>query len=91
MNKKKLPRAIRPEDRYVPDAIAADTPAHLANLNEVNSDTLETAKDSLAADETSLQRVMDAAPDSRRARATKLVERFSLWSGAAGLNPCAIR
>ena len=25
--------------------------------------------------------------DSRRARATKLVERFSLWSGAAGLIP----
>ena len=87
MNKKKLPRAIRPEDRYVPDAIAADTPAHLANLNEVNSDTLDTAKDFLAVDETNLQLVMDTAPDSRRARATKLVERFSLWSGAAGLIP----
>jgi uncharacterized protein (DUF697 family) len=87
MNKKKLPRAIRPEDRYVPDAIAADTPAHLVHLNEVNGDTLGTAKDPLAADETSLQHVMDAAPDSRRARATKLVERFSLWSGAAGLIP----
>jgi uncharacterized protein (DUF697 family) len=87
MNKKKLPRAIRPEDRYVPDAIAADTPAHLAHLSEVNADTSETAKDSLTADETSVQRVMDAAPDSRRARATKLVERFSLWSGAAGLIP----
>lgn len=87
MNKKKLPRAIRPEDRYVPDAIAADTPAHLAHLNEVNADTSETAKNSLATDETSLQHVMDAAPNSRRARATKLVERFSLWSGAAGLIP----
>jgi len=87
MNKKNLPRAIRPEDRHVPDAIAADTPAHLANLGDVINDTLETTKDPLAADEASLQDVMEAAPDSRRARATKLVERFSLWSGAAGLIP----
>jgi uncharacterized protein (DUF697 family) len=86
MNKKKLPRAIRPEDRRVPDAIAADTPAHLANLNEVNNETLETTEDPLTADETSFQRVTEA-PDTRRARATKLVERFSLWSGAAGLIP----
>ncbi len=86
MNKKKLPRAIRPEDRHVPDAITGDTPAHLAHLNEVDSDLHETAKDPLAAQETSLQHVTDAT-DSRRARATKLVERFSLWSGAAGLIP----
>ena len=84
--KKKLPKAIRSEDRHVPDAIAGDTPVHLANLNEVNSETRGTTKDPLSLEETSLQRVT-VAPDSRRARATKLVERFSLWSGAAGLIP----
>jgi uncharacterized protein (DUF697 family) len=87
MNKKKLPRAIRPEDRYVPDAIAADTPAHLASLSAVNNDTPETTIDLPAADEAGLLSVKESAPDSRRARATKLVERFSLWSGAAGLIP----
>ncbi len=87
MNKKKLPKAIRPEGRHVSDAIAADTPAHLANLNEVSSEARETTIDPPTSGETSLQSVMDTAPDSRRARATKLVERFSLWSGAAGLIP----
>jgi uncharacterized protein (DUF697 family) len=85
--KKKLPKAIRSEDRHVPDAIAGDTPVHLANLNEVSNETQDTRKDPLGGEETSLQRVTDAAPASRRARATKLVERFSLWSGAAGLIP----
>jgi uncharacterized protein (DUF697 family) len=86
MNKKKLPRAIRPEDRHVPDAITGDTPAHLANLNEVSNDTRDTVKDPLAAEKTSLPRVTEPT-DTRRAHATKLVERFSLWSGAAGLIP----
>ena len=86
MNKKKLPKAFRPEDRHVSDAIAADTPAYLANLHDVD-DTPETAKESLADEEASLSGAAELAPDSRRARATKLVERFSLWSGAAGLIP----
>ena len=34
--------------------------------------------------------VAEIAPDERRARARKLVERFSLWSGAAGLLPVPI-
>ena len=42
--KKKLPKAIRSEDRHVPDAIAGDTPVHLANLNEVNSETQDRLK-----------------------------------------------
>jgi uncharacterized protein (DUF697 family) len=83
--KKKLPKAIRSEDRHVPDGLKGDTPAHLTNLNEVN-EASDTAKDSLGLGEKSLQ-ITDAAPASRRARATKLVERFSLWSGAAGLIP----
>jgi len=86
MNKKTLPKAIRPEDRRVPEAIAGDTPANLASLNEVNRPPSEMAKDSVTAEETSLQRATEDA-EARRARATKLVERFSLWSGAAGLIP----
>lgn len=84
MRKKKLPRAIRPEDRHV-DTIATDTPARLATLNDVNDDVGETTNDSRAAEEASLP--ANLSPDSRRARATKLVEHFSLWSGAAGLIP----
>ena len=34
--------------------------------------------------------VVETPPDDRRARAAKLVERFSLWSGAAGLIPVPI-
>jgi uncharacterized protein (DUF697 family) len=52
VNKKKLPKAIRPA------AVHEITPV-----------------------------VAEAQPDSRRATAVKLVERFSLWSGAAGLIP----
>jgi uncharacterized protein (DUF697 family) len=83
--KKKLPKAIRSEDRHVPDGLEGDTPAHLTNLNKVN-DASDTAKNPQGLDETSLQ-ITDATPASQRARATKLVERFSLWSGAAGLIP----
>jgi uncharacterized protein (DUF697 family) len=86
---KKLPRAIRPEHRHVSDAIAGDTPAHLANLHEVNHDAPETAQDPQAAEEMSLQGGTEVT-DSRRARATKLVERFSLWSGVAGLIPVPV-
>jgi uncharacterized protein (DUF697 family) len=32
----------------------------------------------------------DVAPDERKARALKLVERFSLWSGVAGLLPVPV-
>ncbi len=86
MNKRKLPKAIRPEDRHVPEAIAGDTPAHLSNLNEASHAAPEIPKDSVKAEAMSLPRAMEDA-DGRRARATKLVERFSLWSGAAGLIP----
>jgi uncharacterized protein (DUF697 family) len=58
MNKKKLPKAIRPADAEglpVGDAIVPG-----ATMPQ---------------------------PDDRRAAALKLVERFSLWSGAAGLIP----
>jgi uncharacterized protein (DUF697 family) len=64
VNKKKLPKAIRPT--------AADdtTAAAAATANEAASPD-----------------AAEATPESRRAAAVKLVERFSLWSGAAGLIP----
>src|SRR5207245_2741818 len=34
--------------------------------------------------------VSETAPDERRARARKLIERFALWSGAAGLLPVPV-
>lgn len=85
--RKKLPKAIRLEDRHVADAIEGDTPAHLANLSDGDGDAQETANDPLDLGETSLQPGTDLAAASRRAEATKLVERFSLWSGVAGLLP----
>ena len=63
VNKKKLPRAIRP-------SAAGPTPETPA--------TMATGAMSPGAVDT---------PERRRAVAVKLVERFSLWSGAAGLIP----
>jgi uncharacterized protein (DUF697 family) len=40
-----------------------------------------------ASSEAASSDVTETPPDDRRARAAKLVERFSLWSGAAGLIP----
>ena len=48
----------------------------------------EPGKDaSTVATEAASPDVTETPPDGRRARAVKLVERFSLWSGAAGLIP----
>lgn len=64
VNKKKLPKAIRP-------AAADDVTLAAA------------AKANVAAP----PGAAEATLESRRAAAVKLVERFSLWSGAAGLIP----
>jgi uncharacterized protein (DUF697 family) len=65
MNKKKLPKAIRPTGVDVlPAEVAPRVMAAEAALPDAG-----------------------ATPDLKRAEATKLVERFSLWSGAAGLIP----
>lgn len=66
VNKKKLPRAIRPD--------AADT-------REAGLATGVTAQEPASLD------AAETSPEHRRAMAVKLVERFSLWSGAAGLIP----
>jgi uncharacterized protein (DUF697 family) len=83
MNKKNLPRAIQPGAADsggagpAPGTIAPDTasPARPGSGNMVE-ETME--KETMAS---------DATPEQRRAVAVKLVERFSLWSGVAGLIP----
>ena len=64
VNKKKLPKAIRPA--AADDATSSAAPAANAGASP---DAAE------------------ATPEGRRAAAVKLVERFSLWSGAAGFIP----
>jgi len=51
---------------------------------ESGKDASTVAKEAVSPDKT------DTPPDGRRARAVKLVERSSLWSGAAGLIPVPI-
>jgi uncharacterized protein (DUF697 family) len=64
MNKKNLPKAIRPA--------GTDTGGSKTAMVKESSDASETS------------------PEARRASAVKVVERFSLWSGAAGLIPAPI-
>jgi uncharacterized protein (DUF697 family) len=71
MNKKKLPRAIRPT--------AAETSKAAAETSETSG----TSAAARRAEKVSAR----AAMDPLRIIAEKLVERFSLWSGAAGLIP----
>ena len=71
MNKKNLPRAIRPE-------AAQDTPVQSVSPGEVRKpEPVVTQAAPLDA----------AEAKDRRARATQVVKRLSLWSGAAGLIP----
>jgi uncharacterized protein (DUF697 family) len=67
MNKKNLPKAIRPA--------AADTSG---------------ASEATMAKQTTSPDAAEMSPEDRRASAVKLVERFSLWSGAAGLIPAPV-
>ena len=83
MNKKNLPRAIQPAAADTSGtgpgrgktarATAAPAPPGPGNMVEA---TME--KEAIAS---------DASPEQRRAAAVKLVERFALWSGVAGLIP----
>jgi uncharacterized protein (DUF697 family) len=102
MNKKKLPRAIRPtaaRTRRAGPALDTTASAHPADHHpsegrreatvatettgseEPGKDASTVAKDAASPDAT------ETTPDGRRAKALKLVERYSLWSGAAGLIP----
>ena len=83
MNKKKLPRAIRPtaaDTGRAGPALGATAPDSTAPMAGSKSEaTME--NEAASADTTEM------TPEHRRAMAMKLVERFSLWSGAAGLIP----
>ena len=64
MNKKKLPKAIRPE---AAEAAEAAQPQEKAQASAATASA--------------------TSPDDRRAAAEKVVERYSMYSGAAGLIP----
>ena len=82
MNKKKqLPKAIQPNitHRIYPEAHSTSEPVPEPRQRAESSRPPPVAK------------AMEIAPpDERRAYARKLVERFSLWSGAAGLLPVPV-
>jgi len=93
MNKKRLPRAIRPtaaeksETGRTPTAgQRAETASARPAMAKEAAGSAELGKGSsfMAQEVTSPDATF---PDPRRAIAEKLVERFSLWSGAAGLIP----
>jgi uncharacterized protein (DUF697 family) len=73
MNKKKLPKAIRQSARKPETTRVSRTPA------------AGTGKGSHAYAKSAA--TADSSQSDRRVRATKLVERFSFWSGVAGLLP----
>jgi uncharacterized protein (DUF697 family) len=106
MNKKKFPKAIRPnalgarDVDPVPGTVASGKirPARPENSYDPNGGFKPTAVKRTAAFAESTTGGQNAAtassPDAtettveqRRASATKIVERFSLWSGAAGFIP----
>jgi uncharacterized protein (DUF697 family) len=74
MNKKILPRAIRPSD------------AGTGRASPMR-DATGPASTSMVTTETTSPDATEMSPERRRAIAEKLVERFSLWGGAAGLIP----
>jgi uncharacterized protein (DUF697 family) len=89
MNKKKLPRAIRPEATEAGAGAAPATdepaPAQPAKAKETTRAPRPKKGASVMTQET--QSPETASPDEQRAAAEKVVDRFSLYSGAAGLIP----
>jgi uncharacterized protein (DUF697 family) len=79
MNKKKLPRAIRPTAAHA----LGDKPG--ATVHEKEPWELKPAAS--GAEDAHSADVTDDSPQGRRAAAVKLVKRFSLWAGVAGLVP----
>ena len=72
MNKKKLPKAIRPTAKK-----PATETARASRTVAPDSGKVSPSRSKAGA----------AADSDRRSRATKVVERFSFWSGVAGLLP----
>ncbi|MFZ0404117.1 MAG: YcjF family protein [Pseudolabrys sp.] len=83
MSKKSLPKAIRP------NVIQGGGPAPRPRVSEPLPEVTKAAN---AKQDSSIatKDAVEAAPDERKARALKLVERFSLWSGVAGLLPVPV-
>jgi uncharacterized protein (DUF697 family) len=79
MNKKNLPKAIRPS--------GADTGGADPMRDATGPATTAPARTSMVTTETTSPDATEMSPERRRAIAEKLVERFSLWGGAAGLIP----
>ena len=83
MSKKNLPKAIRP------NAIHKGGPEPHPRKSEPMSEVKEFVK-ARRESSTRTSDVTEIAPDERKVRARKLVERFSLWSGVAGLLPVPV-
>ncbi|MFY9684584.1 MAG: YcjF family protein [Pseudolabrys sp.] len=75
MNKKKLPKAIRPTAKK--PATETARASHIA--------TADSGK--VSPPRAKARTIADIPDGDRRSRATKVVERFSFWSGVAGLLP----
>ena len=83
MSKKSLPKAIRPN--VTQGGGPAPHPRVSEPLPEVTKAANAKQDSSIATKD-----AVEVAPDERKARALKLVERFSLWSGVAGLLPVPV-
>jgi len=83
MSKKSLPKAIRP------NVTQGGGPALRPRVSEPLPEVTKAAN---AKQDSSIatKDAVEVAPDERKARALKLVERFSLWSGVAGLLPVPV-
>ncbi len=79
MNKKNLPKAIRP-GAALELAVESTAPPNPPGTGEARTETPAVAKQVPEKDEAT----------DRRARAMKVVRRFALWSGAAGLLPVPV-
>jgi uncharacterized protein (DUF697 family) len=72
----------RPADAHDPDGKSK------ATMATETTESAESGKDaSIVAREATSPEAIETLPDGRRAIAVKLVERFSLWSGVAGIIP----
>lgn len=75
MNKKKLPKAIRPTTKK-----SATEPPRASRAASPDSMKAPSSRAKTGA-------IANVPDDDRASRATKVVERFSFWSGVAGLLP----
>ena len=89
MNKKKLPRAIQPEAAEAGTGAApvADEPAPARPAKAKETRAARPRKGASTMSQETSAALETAPTDEQRAAADKVVERYSLYSGAAGLIP----